>query len=119
MHHQPTSDLHAVETPIFDGAAAQKGYGLNAMCFSFNSAERRARFVADPEAYFEEYGLTEAQRDAVRRRDVTAMIREGGNAYYLLKLANLAGLDVQDIGAQQTGVTREQFIAKLQAAAGH
>ena len=106
------------EIPIFDGAAAQRGYGLNAMCFDFNSAERRARFVADPDAVFEAYGLTEVQRDAVRRRDVTALIREGGNAYYLLKLANLAGMDVQDIGAQQTGVTRAEFQAKLLAAAG-
>jgi hypothetical protein len=24
-------------TPIFDGEAAQKGYALNRMCFSFNS----------------------------------------------------------------------------------
>jgi protocatechuate 4,5-dioxygenase alpha chain len=111
-------DLHDTEIPIFDGAAAQRGYGLNAMCFDFNGAERRARFVADAEAVFEEYGLTEAQRDAVRRRDVTALIREGGNAYYLLKLANLAGMDVQDIGAQQTGVTRAEFQAKLQAAGG-
>lgn len=107
-----------VETPIFDGAAAQKGYGLNALCYAFNSAERRARFVADPEACFEEFGLTQAQRDAVRRRDVTAMIREGGNAYYLLKLSNLLGMDVQDIGAQQTGVSRAEFQAKLLAAAG-
>ena len=29
-------------TPIFDGSAAQRGYALNAMCFSFNSAENRA-----------------------------------------------------------------------------
>lgn len=111
-------ELHTIDTPIFDGAAAQRGYALNAMCYSFNSAERRARFIADPEAYFEQYGLTEAQRDAVRRRDISAMIREGGNAYYLLKLANLVGMDVQDIGAQQTGVSRAEFQAKLLAAAG-
>lgn len=109
-------DLHDPEIPIFDGAAAQRGYGLNAMCFDFNSAERRARFVADPDAVFEEYGLTEPQREAVRTRNVTDLIRLGGNAYYLLKLANLAGMDVQDIGAQQTGVTRAEFQAKLLAA---
>lgn len=111
-----SNDLHQQDIPIFNGEAAQRGYSLNALCFSFNSAERRATFVADPEAYFEAYGLTEAQRDAVRRRDVAALIREGGNAYYLLKLANLAGMDVQDIGAQQTGVTRAEFQAKLVAA---
>jgi len=109
-------DLHDMDIPIFDGAAAQKGYGLNKMCYEFNSPERRAMFVADPEAVFEEYGLTEAQRDAVRRADVIDLLREGGNAYYLCKLATLAGLDIQDIGAQQTGVTRAEFQAKLLAA---
>lgn len=111
-------ELHDLGTPVFDGKAAQRGYALNAMCFSFNSAANRDRFKADPEAYFAVYGLDEAQRDAVRRRDVAAMIRAGGCPYYLLKLSNLLGMDVQDVGAQQTGLTREQFVARLHAAAG-
>ena len=107
--------LDDLETPIFDGRAAQRGYPLNAMCFSFNDAGNRARFLEDPEAYFAKYGLNEDQRQAVRERDVLRMIALGGNAYYLLKLANLAGMDVQDIGAQQTGLSRADFQAKLQA----
>jgi protocatechuate 4,5-dioxygenase alpha chain len=107
--------LDDLETPIFDGRAAQRGYPLNAMCFSFNDAANRARFVEDPEAYFDHYGLTQDQRQAVRERDVLRMIALGGNAYYLLKLANLVGMDVQDIGAQQTGLSRADFQAKLQA----
>ena len=107
--------LDDLETPIFDGRAAQRGYPLNAMCFSFNDAANRERFRQDPEAYFAEYGLNEAQRQAVRERDVLRMIALGGNAYYLLKLANLLGMDVQDIGAQQTGLSRADFQAKLQA----
>ena len=104
-----------LNTPIFDGRAAQRGYPLNAMCFSFNDAENRARFMRDPEAYFAEFGLNEDQRQAVRERDVLRMIELGGNAYYLLKLANMLGMDVQDIGAQQTGLSRADFQAKLQA----
>ncbi|MEI9891835.1 MAG: hypothetical protein WDN45_16330 [Caulobacteraceae bacterium] len=111
-------DLHDIETPVFDGKAAQRGYALNAMCFSFNSAANRDRFKADPEAYCEDYGLNDVQRAAVRRRDVAAMIRAGASPYYLLKLANLLGMDVQDVGAQQTGLTRDQFVARLKAAAG-
>jgi protocatechuate 4,5-dioxygenase alpha chain len=107
--------LDDLETPIFDGRAAQRGYPLNAMCFSFNDAARRERFKRDPEGYFAEYGLNEEQRQAVRDRDVLRMIALGGNAYYLLKLANLLGMDVQDIGAQQTGLSRADFQAKLQA----
>ena len=34
-------------TTLFDGDQAQKGYALNKMCFSFNSAEHRERFRAD------------------------------------------------------------------------
>ena len=104
-----------LDCPVFDGRAAQLGYPLNAMCFSFNHAENRARFMHDPEAYFSEYGLSEDQRRAVRDRDILRMIGLGGNAYYLLKLANLLGMDVQDVGAQQTGLSRADFQAKLQA----
>ena len=54
---------------------------------------------------------------AVRRRDVLALVDAGGNVYYLAKFAGIFGLGVQDIGAQQTGVTVEEFRAKLMAAA--
>jgi protocatechuate 4,5-dioxygenase alpha chain len=109
------TELDDLDTPIFDGRAAQLGYPLNAMCFSLNNASNRSLFMHNPEAYFAEYGLSEAQRQAVRERDVLRMIALGGNAYYLLKLANLLGMDVQDIGAQQTGLSRADFQAKLQA----
>ena len=44
-------------TTIFDGGQAQKGYALNAMCYSFNSLENRNRFKGDEEAYMAEYKL--------------------------------------------------------------
>jgi protocatechuate 4,5-dioxygenase alpha chain len=103
-------------TTIFDADQARKGYALNRMCFSFNSAENRAEFLRDEDAYCRKYGLTEEQREAVRSRDVLRMIAAGGNVYYLAKLAGIFGLDVQDIGAQQTGMTKEAFKAKLAAA---
>ncbi len=109
-------DPDHLRTPILNGAAAQRGYPLNAMCFSFNNAASRARFMANPEAYFIEYGLDEDQRRAVRGRDIAAMIAAGGSVYYLMKLANLLGLDVQDVGAQQAGVSKDAFQARLQAA---
>jgi protocatechuate 4,5-dioxygenase alpha chain len=100
-------------TTIFDGAMAQKGYALNKMCYSFNSADNRAAFVADEDAYCAKYGLNDAQRNAVRNRNVLELIAAGGNIYYLAKFAGIFGLDVQDVGAQQTGMTKEAFKAKL------
>jgi protocatechuate 4,5-dioxygenase alpha chain len=103
-------------TTIFDGNEAQKGLALNRMCFSFNSAENRAAFVADEEAYCRKFGLNDEQKAAVKSRSVLKMIEAGGNVYYLAKLAGIFGLNVQDIGAQQTGMTVEAFKSKLRAA---
>lgn len=107
---------HIPGTTIFDADQARKGYALNKMCFSFNAAENRAEFLRDEDAYCRKFGLTEEQRAAVRSRDVLKMIAAGGNVYYLAKLAGIFGLDVQDIGAQQTGMSKEAFKAKLVAA---
>ena len=96
-------------THIFDGDAAQKGYALNAMCFSFNHARNRDEFARDEDAYCDRFGLTEEQRAAVKARSVLQMIAAGGNVYYLAKLAGILGLNVQDLGAQQTGMSVEAF----------
>ena len=49
-------------TTMFDGDQAMKGYALNRMCFSFNSAENRDAFLADEDAYCSRYGLNAEQR---------------------------------------------------------
>jgi len=103
-------------TTLFDGVQAQRGLALNRMCLPFNSAENRAAFLADEGGYCDKYGLTAEQRDAVRSRNVLAMIEAGGNVYYLAKLAGVFGLDVQDIGAQQTSMSVDAFKAKLREA---
>lgn len=100
-------------TTLFDGAQAAKGYALNKMCFSFNSAQNRAEFQRDEEAYCARFGLNAQQREAVRHRNVLELIAAGGNVYYLAKFAGILGLDVQDLGAQQTGMSKEEFKAKL------
>ena len=103
-------------TTIFDGEQARKGYALNKMCYSFNDAANRKALVADEDGYCAKYGLNTQQRDAIRHRNVLELIGAGGNAYYLAKFAGIFGLDMQDIGAQQTGLSKDQFKEKLQAA---
>ncbi|GAA0280749.1 hypothetical protein GCM10009127_22450 [Alteraurantiacibacter aestuarii] len=102
-------------TIVFDGDAAQGGYPLNAMCYSFNNAENRKAFAADEEAYMDRFSLSEAQRNAVRQRNVLGMLEAGGNVYYLAKLAGILGLNVQQLGALQTGMELEDFKAGLMA----
>jgi protocatechuate 4,5-dioxygenase alpha chain len=100
-------------TIVFDGWLARKGYALNRMCYSFNSAENRADFARDEDAYCRRYGLGDEQRKAIASRNVLELIAAGGNIYYLAKFAGILGLDVQDIGAQQTGMTKDAFKAML------
>jgi protocatechuate 4,5-dioxygenase alpha chain len=112
------SDISSSQIPgttIYDGVQARKGYALNKMCFSFNSAANRAEFLRDEDAYCRKYGLNEAQRAAIAHRNVAELLAAGGNIYYLAKFAGIFGLDVQDIGAQQTGMTKEAFKAMLES----
>ena len=103
-------------TTLFDGAMAEKGYALNRMCFSFNDAANRDAFRKDEDGYCAKYALTPEQRAAVKSRNVLQMLGAGGNIYYLAKLAGLLGLNVQDVGAQQTGMSVDAFKEMLAAA---
>ncbi len=105
-HHH---ELEIPGTYIFDGQAAMKGYALNKMCYSFNSAENRAEFLRDEDAYCRKFGLNEQQCKAIRDRNVLAMIHAGGCIYYLAKFSGMLGLSVQDVGAQQRGVSVDSF----------
>jgi protocatechuate 4,5-dioxygenase alpha chain len=61
------------------------------------------------------YGLNEQQIQAIRTRNVLGLLAAGGNVYYLAKFAGILGLDVQDLGAAQTGLSKEAFKARLLA----
>lgn len=100
-------------TTIFDGTQARKGYALNRMCFSFNEAANREAFRRDEEGYMRKYALNEEQAQAIRDRNVLRLLAAGGNVYYLAKFAGILGLDVQDLGALQTGMSKEEFKALL------
>jgi protocatechuate 4,5-dioxygenase alpha chain len=119
MHSPSTQDSGGKRvipgTDLFDGDLAMRGYALNAMCYTFNSKENREAFAADEEGYMARFNLTEEQKEAVRKRDVLAMLEAGGNVYYLAKLAGILGLNVQDLGALQTGMSLDEFKSGLLA----
>jgi protocatechuate 4,5-dioxygenase alpha chain len=114
---QTTSD-DIPGTVIFDGKQAMKGYALNKMCFSFNSAENREAYLRDEEGYCGKFDLTDEQRCAVKNRNVLELLDAGGNIYYLAKWAGIFGLNVQQIGAQQRGMTEDEFKDLLVRAGG-
>jgi protocatechuate 4,5-dioxygenase alpha chain len=115
MTHATHPDVHIPGTYMFDGKAAMKGYALNKMCYSFNSKENRDEFVKDEDAYCTKYRLNDEQRAAIKARNVLALIHAGGCIYYLAKFAGIFGLSVQDVGAQQTGMSVDEFKKMVRA----
>lgn len=103
----------AAGTYIFDGRMAMKGYNLNRMCYSFNSADNRRKFKAFPEAYCHAFNLTREQMHAVTDLDVLRMLRLGGNIHYIAKLTGIYDMDVHDLGAQQAQLSVHDFRVRL------
>lgn len=97
----------------FDGKMSNKGYALNKMCYSLNAAECREEFAKDEKAYCEKFGLNEEQTTAILNRDIIGLLEAGGSIYYLAKFAGQLKLNMQDIGAIQTGMSVEEFKAML------
>ncbi len=105
-------------TILFDSRQAMKGYALNKMCFSFNSVQNREAYQRDEDAYCDKFHLTAQQRQAVKHKSVLELLDAGGNIYYLAKWAGIFGLTVQQLGAQQRGMSEQEFKDMLVRAGG-
>lgn len=103
-------------TTMFDGKMSRKGFNLNKMCYSFNNSSAREEFLTDELAYCRKFNLSEDQTNAIKNRDILKLLDEGGSIYHLAKFAGIFGMNMQDIGAIQTGMTVEAFHEKLRKA---
>ncbi|PRI11564.1 protocatechuate 4,5-dioxygenase subunit alpha/beta [Leucobacter massiliensis] len=96
-------------TIIFDAEMARKGYHLNQFSMSLMKPENRERYLADREAYLDEWPLTPAQRQAVLDMDLNAMMAEGGNIYFLSKIGATHGLSFQQMAGSMTGMSEAAY----------
>jgi protocatechuate 4,5-dioxygenase alpha chain len=96
-------------TTLFDAQRSRQGYHINMFCMSLMKPENRAEFKADEAAYLKKFPMTEAQREAILKRDWNGMIALGGNIYFLSKLFSSDGLSFQYVAAEMTGLSQEQY----------
>ena len=94
----------------FDLARSVKGYRVNKYLHAMVEPAHRKQFLSDPEASFEAAGLTEQERDLIRRRDWQGMIHYGVIFFMLEKLAAVLGLSNLDVYAAMRGETLEAFL---------
>ena len=99
------------DTSIFDLRLSRRGRRLNRLCASLCQPENREAFKRDEHAYLSKFGLSDQEKDLVRRRDFQGLIEAGTNIYYLLKIGSVTGNGLYKMGAQMRGETYEAFLA--------
>jgi protocatechuate 4,5-dioxygenase alpha chain len=119
MSESPSKPLPAYEdipgTLVFDANRSRQGYWLNQFCMSLMKDANRVEFRADEPRYLDKFPMTEAQRQAVLKRDWNGMLQEGGNIYFTSKIAATDGLSFQQIAAIMSGVTQPDYAAMMLA----
>jgi protocatechuate 4,5-dioxygenase alpha subunit len=88
---------------LFTGERSQRAYALNKMAMSFTTAENRVRFQADEEGYMAASGLSDVEKDLVRRRDWKGMMDHGASIYLVIKIGGVTGHPLPVIGNHTAG----------------
>jgi gallate dioxygenase len=86
-----------------------KAYRLNEFLHHLIEPPFRKQFLADPESLFEAAGLTDEERDMVRRRDWRALIRYGVIFFLLEKFSAVIGSTNLHIYAAMRGQSLDDF----------
>jgi gallate dioxygenase len=93
---------------VFDLERSAKGLRLNRFLNGLSKAENRKRFLEHPDEAMQ--GLTEEEKDLVKRLDWKALQDYGASFFCLEKLARTKGVSNPEMVAAFRGETLEQFL---------
>lgn len=102
-------------TTVFTVNRSRLGFELNQFCMSLRSPANRDRFHNDEHAYLDEWKMSQAQKQAVLDRDFNAMLKLGGNVYFLSKIFASDGLSYVQAVSTMTDMSVEQYQAMMLA----
>lgn len=106
-----TVGLEAIEgTYLFDVRTSNRVLKLNRFFWGMISADKRARFLADPESLMESAGLSEHEKMLVRREDWIGLIRHGANFFVVEKFARVVKKTNLQVYALMRGESFEDFM---------
>jgi gallate dioxygenase len=108
-----TNELSGVErlegTYPFTIERSVRAFRINDYLHRMVEPSHRETFLRDPEASFEAAGLTEEERDLIRRRDWRGLMHYGTIFFVLEKLGAVTGVSNLHIYAAMRGETLEAF----------
>jgi gallate dioxygenase len=93
----------------FTLARSVNAFRINDYLHRMVEPSHREAFLRDPEASFDSAGLTEEERDLIRRRDWRGLIHYGVIFFMLEKLGAVTGVSNLHIYAAMRGETLEAF----------
>ncbi|NML33857.1 gallate dioxygenase [Paraburkholderia antibiotica] len=96
-------------THPFSVGTAVKAWRINEYLHRMIEPAHRAQFVADQEASFAAAGLSDEERDLLRRRDWQGLLHYGVIFFLLEKVGAVVGVSNLHIYAAMRGETLEQF----------
>ena len=96
---------------LFTLEASHRAYRLNDFLRRLVIPEHRERFLHDTHALYDEFQLTQEERQLLDARDWIGMIRYGVIFFCLEKMAAVIGISSAAVYAQMRGETMEQFQA--------
>ena len=102
-------------TWVFDAQRSRKGYRRNKFFMSLMKADNRKAFLADEPGYLKQFGMTDAQVQAVMKRNWNGMLALGGVVYCLAKLAFTDQHSYQYMAAQMTGMSEQEYVNMMLA----
>ncbi len=102
-------------TTIFDTDQAALGYHLNMFAMSLKDAGNREQFLADEDAYLDQWPMTEDQKQAVRDRDFNRILALGGNIYFCAKIGATEGKNYVEIVSSMTENDAEEHRQMMMA----
>jgi gallate dioxygenase len=113
QRHHVATELAGVErlegTYPFTLERSVKAFRINDYLHRMVEPSHREAFLRDPEASFEAAGLTEEERDLLRRRDWRGLMHYGAIFFVLEKLGAVTGVSNLHIYAAMRGESLEVF----------
>ena len=85
---------------LFDEETATRGKRLNKAAYSLKDEHQRRQFLEDEERWMDQFGLTDEEKELVRRRDWIGLWRAGMSIYVMVKLSGVTETPLPEIGRQ-------------------
>ena len=102
---------HSIEnTYVFELEMSEKGRRINDLAESLNLQENRDKFKEDSDAFMNQFSLTQEEKDLIKNNDWLNLVKAGGNIYNVVRIAALYDVGLYPLGAQQLGLSYEEFL---------